>query len=148
MRFLRSASKGGSNCGSRGPEGPVPRPCVESLTLRQDATQETTRHEMRRGVVCSVAKIAEPRRRSQTEILVRLRACEDCALACAERIRLCRTARRAVVALVHLHQQHEQLMRHFLGHLVAFPEPFADHGLHDPIKGGGLSGLIYCGTTV
>jgi len=148
MRFLRSASKGGSNCGSRGPEGPVPRPCVKSLTLRQDATQETTRHEMRRRVVCSVAKIAEPRRRPQTEILVRLRACEDCALACAERIRLCRTARRAVVPLVHLHQQHEQLMRHFLGHLVAFPEPFADHGLHDPIKGGGLSGLIYCGTTV
>lgn len=64
------------------------------------------------------------------------------ALAFAESIRFCPTARRAGILLVHLHQQHEQLMRHFLGHFVMLSQPLAEHGLHDPIEAGGLAGSI------
>jgi hypothetical protein len=64
------------------------------------------------------------------------------ALPFAESIRFCPTARRAGIPLVHLHQQHEQLMRHFLGHFVMLSQPLAEHGLHDPIEAGGLAGSI------
>ena len=70
------------------------------------------------------------------------------ALAFAESIRFCPTARRAGIPLVHLHQQHEKLMRHFLGDFVVLSQPLADHGLHDPIEAGGFAGSIYHGTAI
>lgn len=109
-------------------------PCVRRQEMR-DAPGSTAHEEIRRSVL--------PFSRARTcrnPVLAH-------ALAFAESVRFC-PARRAGIPLVHLHQQHEELMRHFLGHFVVLSQPLADHRLHDPIEAGGLAGSIYHGTAI
>jgi hypothetical protein len=135
VRFLRYRSKPAGPTGSalEQQRGPVPMPCVREM---REVPGSTAHQEIR----CSVLSSSRAR--------THRRAVLGYALAFAESIRFCPTARRAGIPLVHLHQQYEKLMRHFLGDFVVLSEPLADHRLHDPIEAGGLAGSIYDGTAI